>query len=244
MKTLLIDIETAPNLAYVWGLWKQNISLPMFIEPSYMLCFAAKWYSNPETHFWSLRDGREAMLQNAWALLNEADAVVTYYGTAFDIPTMNSEFLQEDMPPPSPSKQIDLKKVVAKKFRLPSNKLQYVSDTLLKLGGKESTGGFDTWVGCMKGEPEAWARMETYNRRDVTVLEEVYDRLLPWIDGHPNRNLYQTEQGCPNCGSVNLVKEGFAYTLQGRFQRHSCKNCGRWSRGIKRLDGVDYVGVR
>lgn len=246
MKTLLIDIETAPNLAYVWGLWKQDIPLPMLVKPSYMLCFAAKWYGEPaeKTQFYSLQNGKEWMLRYAWALLDDADAVVHYNGKSFDIPILMQEFLMEDMPPPSPFKQIDLKQVVAKKFRLPSNKLQYVSDNLLKLGGKEETGGFGTWLGAMNNDPEAWAKFEKYNRRDVTVLEEVYDRLLPWIDGHPNRNLYQEAQGCPNCGSFTLVKEGFAYTAMGKFQRFSCKNCGRWSRGTKRIEGVEYVGVR
>lgn len=216
----------------------------MLVKPSYMLCFAAKWYGEKDTWFYSLQDGKGLMLEHAWHCLDQADAVVHYNGKSFDIPIMFQEFLQEDMPPPSPFKQIDLKQVVSKKFRLPSNKLQYVSDQLLKLGGKEETGGFSTWLGVMNNDPEAWARMETYNRRDVTVLEEVYDRLLPWIDNHPNRNLYQEAQGCPNCGSFALVKEGFAYTAMGKFQRYSCKNCGRWSRGTKRIEGVEYVGVR
>lgn len=244
MKTLLIDIETAPNMAYVWGLWKQDIPLPMLVKPSYMLCFAAKWHGDPQTSFWSLQDGKDVMLDNAWALLNQADAVVHYNGKEFDIPILFQEFLAEDMPPPSPFTQIDLKKVVSKKFRLPSNKLQYVSDNLLRLGGKEETGGFSTWLGVMNNDEQAWEKFETYNRRDVTVLEEVYDKLLPWIDSHPNRNLFQETQGCPNCGSTDLVKEGFAYTAMGKFQRYSCRWCGRWSRDTKRLDGVAYVGAR
>lgn len=242
MKTLLIDIETAPNLAYVWGLWKQDIPLPMLVKPSYMLCFAAKWYGAERVYFSSIRDGD--MLENAWKLLDEADAVVHYNGREFDIPILYQEFLMDDMPPPSPFSQIDLKKVVSKKFRLPSNKLQYVSDTLLQLGGKEETGGFATWLGVMNDDPGAWATFEKYNRRDVTVLEEVYDRLLPWIDSHPNRNLFQDAQGCPNCGSTDLRKEGHAYTLQGKFQRYQCKACGRWSRDTKRIEGVSYVGAR
>lgn len=219
----------------------------MLVAPSYMLCFAAKWYGEEETLFYSLQEetgGKEHMLQEAWHLLNGADAVVHYNGKSFDIPILFQEFLAEDMPPPSPFKQIDLKQVVAKKFRLPSNKLQYVSDQLLKLGGKEETGGFSTWLGVMNDDPEAWEKFARYNKRDVTVLEEVYDRLLPWIDSHPNRNLYREDQGCPGCDNTSLTKEGFAYTLQGKFQRYSCKNCGRWSRGTKRIEGVDYVGVR
>lgn len=218
----------------------------MLVKPSYMLCFVAKWYGEQDVLFYSLQPpaGKSYMLEAAWQLLDEADAVVHFNGKSFDIPILYQEFLAEDMPPPSPFKQIDLKQVVSKKFRLPSNKLQYVTDQLLDLGGKEETGGFSTWLGCMNDDPEAWARMEKYNRRDVTVLEDVYDRLMPWIDSHPNRNLYQDEQGCPNCGSADLRKEGHAYTLQGKFQRYQCRGCGKWSRGTKRIVGVDYVGEK
>ena len=42
-KILLFDVETAPMRAYVWGRWKQNISLNETISEWYMLCWSAKW---------------------------------------------------------------------------------------------------------------------------------------------------------------------------------------------------------
>ena len=42
-KVLVIDIETSPNVVYAWGLWDQNIGISQVIEPSRVLCFAAKW---------------------------------------------------------------------------------------------------------------------------------------------------------------------------------------------------------
>jgi len=245
LRTLLLDIETAPNLAWVWGLWKQDIPLAMLVESGYMLCFAAKWLHEPDTEFYSLRNpGKTGMVRAAWDLLDEADTVVHYNGKQFDIPTLNGEMLLEGLPPPSPFKQIDLCRVAKKQFRLPSNKLQYVSDNLLSLGGKEKHRGFDMWLGVMTDDDQSWADMERYNRRDVTVLEDVYDRLLPWIPGHPNVNLYTTDtDGCPKCGSAELTKEGRAYTALGTYQRYSCRGCGGWSRGNRRLEGVEKVGL-
>ena len=43
MKTLTLDIETAPQVAHVWGLWQQNVGLPQLLESGYVMCFAAKW---------------------------------------------------------------------------------------------------------------------------------------------------------------------------------------------------------
>ena len=42
-KILLLDIETAPNKVYTWGLWNQNIGLSQIIQEGYLLCWGAKW---------------------------------------------------------------------------------------------------------------------------------------------------------------------------------------------------------
>ena len=38
--------------------------------------------------------------------------------------------------------------------------------------------------------------MEKYNRQDVTLLEELYAVLQPWIPNHPHRGLYDGHSGC------------------------------------------------
>ena len=50
--------------------------------------------------------------------------------------------------------------------------------------------------------------MLKYNKRDVTLLEEVYLRIRPWIKGHPNCANYIDSKVpiCSNCGSKNLTK--------------------------------------
>ena len=59
MKTLLLDIETAPNLAYVWGIWEQNISTGQIVDSSYILCWAAKWLGEKEVMFDSIHQSTE-----------------------------------------------------------------------------------------------------------------------------------------------------------------------------------------
>ena len=41
LKVLLIDIETTPNLGWVWGKYEQDVL--KFEKESYMLSFTAKW---------------------------------------------------------------------------------------------------------------------------------------------------------------------------------------------------------
>lgn len=238
MKTLFIDIETQPNLAYVWDIWNQNIGINQIVESVEMMCFAAKWYGDDEVMFFHGRDDRQQMIAAAWKLLDDADVVVHFYGSKFDVPHLNREFLLNGFPPPSPYKQVDLKQVCSKKFKFTSNKLQYVS-TQLGLGGKEEHEGFPLWEKCMKGDLEAWDRMESYNRQDVVLLEEVLEILLPWVSNFPHRHLYDGHGGCPACGSnETLDSAGFAFTKLSKFNQYRCSNCGTYFRDTRRIEGV------
>jgi DNA polymerase elongation subunit (family B) len=163
MKILLLDIESSPNTAHVWGLWQQNVSINQLMESSYVLCYAAKWLGDEKIMFDSVHQSKpKAMLKGIHGLLNDADAVVHYNGTKFDIPTLNKEFLLHSFNPPSPYKQIDLLRVVRSNFRFPSNKLDYVAQRL-NLGKKHEHEGHELWVKCMNGDKDAWKRMEKYN---------------------------------------------------------------------------------
>ena len=246
MKLLTIDIETSPNLAHVWGLWQQDVGLSQLLEAGEVICFAAKWHGDEEVQFYStFHSGKEVMVDRAHRLLDEADAVIHFNGARFDVPHLNREFAEAGMTPPSPYAQIDLLKVVKKNFRFPSNKLDYVTKAL-GLDHKVQHAGHQLWVKCMAGDYQAWEQMKEYNVQDVVITEQLYDRLLPWISGHPSHGLYVEDEDhrCPNCGSTSLERRGFAYTSVSKFQRYQCRNCGRWSRGNKRLEGVDIRGVK
>jgi predicted RNA-binding Zn-ribbon protein involved in translation (DUF1610 family) len=241
MRILLLDIESSPNTAHVWGLWQQNVSINQLMESSYVLCYAAKWLGEKEVKFDSVHQSKpKTMLKGIHGLLNDADAVVHYNGTKFDIPTLNKEFLLHHFNPPSPYKQIDLLRVVRSNFRFPSNKLDYVAQRL-NLGKKHEHEGHELWVKCMNGDKDAWKRMEKYNIQDVVLLESLYSTLLPWIKSHINHNLFADGQVCPNCGSHSLQKRGSAISSSGTYQRYQCRDCGTWSQGTKSIKSAVEV---
>lgn len=246
MKILLLDIETSPNLATVWGLFKQNIAINQLIESSHTLCWAARWYGEEVTYFDSVhRSTRKQMIKRIHKMLEEADAVVHYNGTKFDIPTLNKEFLLHGLRPPAPYKQVDLLKTARNQFRFPSNKMDYVAQQL-KIGKKAPHIGHQLWLDCMNGSDEAWKVMEEYNVQDIELLEALYDKLRPWIKGHINHSAFTGEHVCPNCGSHKLQKRGQSMTRSLMYQRYQCKDCGTWSRSViadksdrtKRLEAV------
>lgn len=228
MKRLILDIETAPNVAHVWGIFKENIPIQRILASGYVMCWAAKWYRQEEVMFDSIyRSPADHMLERIHALLDEADAVIHYNGKKFDIPTLNKEFVQLKMSPPMPYKQIDLYQIVRSTFKFPSNKLAYVLKAL-DIGEKVQTEGYELWLRCINGDPEAWEQMEAYNKGDVVPLEKLYDRLMPWITSHPNHALYQDNDRpvCTNCGSSRVVRKGMEYTKTQRYQRYRCNDCG------------------
>lgn len=183
------------------------------------------------------------MLRQIHALLDEADIVVHYYGSKFDIPTLNKEFVKHEMAPPSPYRQIDLKLVVQRAFRFESNKLDYVASALGF--GKKIKTDFQLWIGCMNGDKKCWADMESYNRHDVVLLEKVYVRLLPWIEKHPSYSAFVQGLCCPKCGSTKTQSRGAQVTQMSTYTRYHCQACGAWFRDNKRVDerGVRAVNI-
>lgn len=230
-KILLLDIETSPNKAYVWGMWDQNIAHEQVIESSSVLCWSAKWLDRRGIIFESIQHQKpKLMLLHIHVLLGRADVVVHFNGLKFDIPTLNKEFIQLGFSPPAPYKQIDLLQVCRHAFRFNSNKMTNVTDTL-GIGKKVKHEGFQLWVSCMEGNEQAWKTMERYNRQDVKLLEALYLRLRPWIAKHPNLGVYQANPACTNCGSLKVQSRGKEVALTQWYYRYQCQDCGRWFRG-------------
>lgn len=238
LQVLTIDIETAPNLAHVWGLWNQNVAPKQLLESTEVLCWAAKWRHETEVMFKSVHhDGRDEMINEVWNLLNRAHAVVHYNGRSFDVPHLNREFVRAGYVPPSPYKQIDLYIACKKNFAFPSHRLAYIGPSL-ELGDKTEHEGHELWLKCMAGDSAAWGRMREYNIQDVVLTEKLYERILPWIPGHPSYGALLAEDVCPTCGSDDLALNGFAYTKTGKFRQYRCKDCGKHSRSTRRVSST------
>jgi hypothetical protein len=188
-RVLIIDIETRPALAYVWGVWNVNIAPQQIVEDKDIISFAARWAGTDKTVFYSdFHTGHDVMVQAAWELLDEADVVVHYNGVKFDIPHINQCFALAGLEPPSGYYQLDLLKSVRRDFNFTSNKL----DNIIRqfgIGAKVEHEGFALWTKCLAGDPKAWAKMKQYNIHDVVETEALYNRLKPWVGviTHPKR---------------------------------------------------------
>lgn len=244
-KLLTIDIETSPNLAYVWSLWDENIPLARLIESTDILCFAAKWYGTNKVEFYSQRDhGKETMVKEAHTLIDEADYLIHYNGKRFDYPHLCREFLLAKLPPPSPTTHIDLLQVVRQRFKFASNKLDHVAKEL-GVGTKvHKSVDFDLWTGCMNDDPKAWEIMERYNKQDVRLTEKVFDELRGWLGSLINIGLFTGKEGtCTGCGSDHTQKRGPRYKGKKLVQQWVCMDCGQWWTDDRALAKVTTAGI-
>lgn len=248
-RVLYLDIETSPILAHAWGLKNQFINLNQIIEDPRMFAFGAKWRGDAKVKFYSeYHHGRDAMLYQVHRLLDAADVVAHYNGNGFDIPWINGELAVSGFTPPSPFKNLDLYRIVAKNFRWPSMKLQYVVGRLLG-DSKLSHTGHQMWVDCLLGDEEtkakAWALMKKYCKQDVALLEPLHDKLTPWLGNQFNAAVYSPDGdlACQKCGSTDLEKRGTAYTQQRAFPQFRCRSCGGWTRDTKSSWSIHSTGV-
>lgn len=252
-KVLLFDIETAPLLGHVWGLWDNNVSLNQLQKDWHVLSWSAKWLDakeeiynknrKPRLKYEDQRDAKDVsndkkLLKNIWKLLDEADIVITQNGKAFDHKKLNARFVFHGMQPPSTYKHIDTALIARKHFAFTSNKLEYMTDKLCtrykKLKHKKFP-GHEMWVECLAGNKKAWREMERYNKHDVLALEELYYKLMPW-DNSINFSLYDdSEIAVCSCGSTEFVKNGYSFTTTGKFYRFKCKHCGAETRSRQNL---------
>lgn len=250
-KVLLFDIETAPILGYVWGLWENNLSLNQIKSDWYVLAWAAKWLGEPANQIMYM-DQRKAknieddtkILKGIWDLLDEASVVITQNGKQFDEKKLNARFILNGFKPPSSFKHIDTRQIAKRKFGFTSNKLEYMTHKLNKKYKKQrhlEFSGFELWTECLAGNLKAWKEMEKYNKYDVLSLEELYIKLQPW-DNSFNPNLYEDEISLMcGCGSQDFVKNGYKYTSIGKYQRYCCKSCGAETRDRNNIFSKDKI---
>lgn len=239
-KILVLDIETAPIEAYVWGLWDQNIGIDFIKCDWTILSFAAQWVGRKEVIYADTGGDGVGMVRNDKAitvqirgLLDEADIVVAQNGKQFDVRKINARIIEHGLLPPSPYRVIDTMIEAKKYFAFTSQKLAWTSKILTNSPKDEHKKfpGFELWKECLLDNPAAWAEMRKYNIRDIRATLLVYLKLRPWINNHPNMGMYTDKPACPKCGSKNVHARGIAVTQNATYQRFQCQTCGGWARG-------------
>lgn len=231
-KLLFLDIETKPNEGFFWNVWDQNIPKEMITRDWEIISWAAKWQGSKQLLQMDVETlSEKQMLKGMWKLIDQADIIVTQNGVKFDARKLNTRFEKHRMGPPSSYRHIDTLKLAKKYFGFTFNSLAYLADFLetphRKLEHRKYP-GWSLWKACIDGVKDAWREMRKYNKMDIVVLEEVYDRLVIWDPA------FRTPEKC-TCGSTSFRKIGFSASAAGvNYQRYRCNDCGAEVKDRKR----------
>lgn len=249
-RILCYDIETAPIIGTIWTKWEANMIWS--VQDWYMLCFAYKWADEKKTHVVAQDDFKgykpgspddSKVVQKLHELFNEADVVVAHNGDSFDQKKSQARFILNDLEPPTPYQQIDTKKVAKRYFNFTSNKLDDLGE-YFKVGKKLPTSA-DLWRGCMAGDKKSWAKMKSYNKQDVILLEQVYLKMRPWMTNHPNMaNIAGRPESCSIClAEEGFLAQGWRTTKTAKYRRWQCKACGSYisDRAAMKGERVKYA---
>ncbi len=212
----------------MWEKYEQNV---LSYEKEWeLLSVAWRWLGEKKVHCKARYDFKDktdkSLTKLIWSLLDECDIAIGHNSDDFDIRKSKAKFIEHNMKPPSPFKQIDTKKIAKSQFKFNSNSLNDLGKTL-KLGQKVQHTGFQLWLDCMANKKSAWALMKRYNRQDVVLLEKVYERLRPWINSGVDVSALMGGGGCPSCGSHEIMYRGVDKFNHNK-KRLSCRYCNRW----------------
>jgi hypothetical protein len=223
------DIETSQTLVWVWGLndkANQYIShLNIEREPA-IICISWKWEHQKRVHSltWDKHQNDKKMLQTFVPELESADEIIIHHD-AFDIKWIRGQCLLHGIPMSPKVPSVCTLKQARSKFRLPSNRLDYLMKKAGIGEGKLSV-GLPLWHAIQKDNcPKAMRRMVRYNRLDVLGLEAVYNWMAPYIE--PKTSIARFARDCPECASARTQLKGIRRTLTGVQQRIRCQDCGK-----------------
>lgn len=233
---LVLDIETTPIIVSAWHLGKARIYPDNILRDRHLLSYSMKWLFEDEI-YGDVLTAEEAvsaddvrLVKDVWQFVDHADIIIAHNGIRFDMSVLNTRFMMHELNPPSPYQVIDTLKAFQRFGAFTSNKQGYLNDVLC-LTKKMEHEGIEMWHKCMEGDLDALTNMLDYNKQDVVGLEELYIRVRPWIQSHPNMGLYygvSTTDRCHRCNSEDIewLSDKPYVTPMNRYSSYRCNNCG------------------
>lgn len=249
-KILICDIELSHDILASYGLREQYHHPSNILQEWFMICFAWKWLDGEQVHAYSLLNDLPrfrnrhtddfTVVQRLHSILATADIVVGHNFDRFDWKKFMSKVIKYNLPPISKPAMIDTLKEARKLASFTSNKLDYLTN-FLEVENVKQRHSQDMWLRILvNGDRKAIKECVTYCKGDIQATQDLYLKLRPYMDAHPNMNLWKANgvECCTACGGDNLIKNSTRITRTGRYQRYQCTDCGKWMQGTKRIKGV------
>lgn len=232
---VFFDIETSPIVAATFSLYPESIRHENIIQDWFIISAAWKYQGNKKVYASAINSTLGTndfeVVKSLRDALEGVDIVVTHNGDKFDLKKLTARLIYHGLPPLPKLISIDTLKEVKKVATFTSHRLDYLG-TYLSGRGKVSTSP-GLWMSIVKGDYSAIDEMVKYNKVDVIILEELYEKIRPYIKNHPHIGALKGESrtcSCKACGSTNLKKNGTRITAAGLYrQEWQCTNCGAYA---------------
>jgi len=232
-KRLFYDIETSYNIVKSWRIgYDLKINPDDILKERAIICVAYKWEGDKDVKYlaWNKGDDRELVTKMA-EILNQADEVIGHNSDRFDTKWLRTRCLYHGVALTPFIQSIDTLKEAKKLFLFNSNKLDYISK-FLGSEGKMETGGMELWDDViLRNNRQALRKMVEYCKRDVEVLEEVFNKLNPYLKNKVTKTIRVEGNGinCIECDSTNIKKVKLRISAAGRYtQQYRCSDCGKY----------------
>ena len=229
------DIETSPNIGFFWRPgWKVSLSPDNIIHERAIICICYKWQGQKKVHYlrWDKGDDRK-MIKDFIAVIESADELVAHNGDKFDMAWYNGRHLMHGFDPIIKAKTVDTYKMAAKNFNLNSYKLDYLANILLGEGKIHTD--YDMWKKIvLENDEKSMKKMIKYCKKDVTLLERVWEKLSAYDDPATHAAVNRTGNVkdrwmCAHCGSDHVKKSKGRTTAKGMIQHQmNCLECGHY----------------
>jgi len=177
-KKLFFDLEVSANIVFSWRIGKDvDLSPDSIIQERAIICACYKWEGDDRVYSlkWNKGDDKD-LLEKFSKIIDSADEVVTQNGDAFDIKWLRTRCIYHGIPVSPKFNSIDTLKMARSGFKFNSNKLDYMGK-FLSLGQKIKT-EYNLWKDItLNNSKVAMDKMVEYCKQDVTLLEQVYQKL-------------------------------------------------------------------
>ncbi len=228
MKCLIWDIET----------YGMNFNA----DAGFIMVISYKWYGEDKVYTitrknankWSrkLFDDKEICAE-FYKVFVQADMHVTWNGTRFDVPFLQTRMLKHRLGflPVIPHEDGLRTARRCLKMRRSLDNVQKFFELGTK---KEEMNLAKVWMPSAMGDPIALKQVIKRCESDVKLLEEAYTLLRPLSRVHPNVVIIDNEQKaelnqCNLCKSTRIMKRGRTCALRHYRLKYQCQDCGRWS---------------
>jgi len=241
-RVLFWDIETSLQTAAVFKLFGEDyINHENLIQERYIICASWKWAGDKKVESVSILDDPKLFAKDPFSdyhvckvlyeVLSQADVIVAHNGDGFDLKYLRTRLIINGFPPLPPVATLDTLKTARSLFMFNSNRLDYLGK-ILGVGRKIKTSP-GLWLKMLQGDFSGMPEMVKYNKQDVLLLEDVFNKLAPHMPNHINRELFGQKVGCPRCGSKHVQSRGLHRAITKVYQRFQCQSCHGWFKSIK-----------